>query len=193
MNPIRASKLPRRLRRPLGRRGNATIELALVLPVLVLLVAGSADLMLWMRAWFRVERVASEVATVASQYTALTTGDITALFNAGQLVAGTIDVTNGLGGQVISLASNGGSGNRIAWQRTVGGYASRIGAAGGVASLPASFTVPLGQTVLVTEAFNRRDTWVFSLKLRPDRTNRNLLYSYAVVRPRAAQLSTPPA
>lgn len=193
MNPIRTPEPPRRLGRPLGRRGNATIELALVLPVLVLLVAGSADLMLWMRAWFRVERVASEVATVASQYTALTTGDIAALFSVGQLVAGTIDVTNGLGGQAISLVANGGSGNRVAWQRTVGGHASRIGAAGGVASLPAGFTVPLGQTVLVTEAFNRRDTWVFSLKLRPGQANRNLLYSYAVVRPRAAQLSTPPA
>lgn len=189
MSPIRIPDAAR----VLGRRGSASIELALVLPVLVLLVAGSADLMLWMRAWFRVERVAAEVATVASQYTALTAGDITALFNAGQLVAGTIDVTNSLGGQVISLISNGGSGNRVTWQRTVGGYPSRIGAAGGVASLPASFTVPLGQTVLVTEAFTRRDTWVFSLKLRPDQANRNLLYAYAVVRPRAAQLSTPPA
>lgn len=176
-----------------GRRGNASIELALVLPVLVLLVAGSADLMLWMRAWFRVERVASEVATVASQYGTLTAGDITALFNAGQMVAGTIDVTNGLGGQVISLISNSGSGNRVTWQRTVGAFASRIGAAGGVAILPAGFTVPLGQTVLVTEAFSRRDTWVFSLRMQPAQANRNLLYSYAVVRPRAAQLSTPPA
>ena len=189
MSPIRIPDAARAL----GRRGSASIELALVLPVLLLLVAGSADLMLWMRAWFRIERVAAEVATAASQSTALTAGDITALFNAGQLVAGTIDVTNSLGGQVISLISNGGSGNRVTWQRTVGGYPSRIGAAGGVASLPASFTVPLGQTVLVTEAFTRRDTWVFSLKLRPDQANRNLLYAYAVVRPRAAQLSTPPA
>ena len=193
MNPTRPSEPARRGGRPLGARGSAAVELALVLPALVLLIAGSADFMLWMRAWFRVERVAAEVATVASQYTAITAGDITALFAVGQLVAGTVDVTNGLGGQVISLVANAGGGNRIAWQRTVGGYASRIGAAGGTASLPAGFAVPLGQTVLVTEAFNRRDTWVFSLKLRPGAPNRNLLYAYAVVRPRAAQLSTPPA
>jgi Flp pilus assembly protein TadG len=182
----------------MSRRGGAAIEFALILPILVLLLTGGTDIVLWLRAWFRVERTASEVANVASQYQALTTADINALFAAGQVVAGGVDVTKTAGGQVISLVTNdnGGAGgtarNLIVWQRRIGAVTSKIGTQGSVATLPAAFTVPLGQTVLVTEAFNTRNSWVYSAATLGS-GGVSQIYSYTVVRPRSAQLSTPPA
>jgi len=182
-----------RRRRKGARRGSVALEFGLVIPVFALLITAGADIMLWLRAWFRVERVASEVATVTSQFSALTTADINAIFAAGQQVAGGIPVTGSTGGQIISLVNNTGAGNRIAWQRVTGTFTSKIGTTGGVATLPAAFTVPLGQTVLVAEAFTRRSVWVFALQTMSGNSNPNEVYSYAIVRPRSAQLLTPPA
>lgn len=194
MNPIRRLRRPRRWQR-LGSstRGTVALEFALVVPTVLLLLTGGADIVQWLRAWFRVERAASEVATVASQFQALTRNDITMLFNAGQQIAGTISVSGTAGGQVMSLvSSNGdGTGNLVTWQCRQGAFASRVGATGGAAALPAGFLVPQGQTVLVSEAFTRRTPWILSAGfIAPAATD--VIYSYTVVRPRSAQLSSPP-
>ncbi len=185
--------------RAMARRGSVAVEFALILPILVLLLTGGTDTVLWLRAWLRVERTAAEVANVASQFATLTTADINMLFAAGQQVAGAVDVTVSAGGQVISLVTtdNAGTGgalrtNRILWQRKTGTVTSRIGAQGGTAVLPANFNVPLGQTVLVTEAFNTRNIWVYSA-ITFGSGGPSQVYSYTVVRPRSSQLSTPPA
>lgn len=192
MNLIRR-RLSRR-GRGLRRHGGVALEFALVLPVVLLLLTGGADIVLWLRAWFRVERVATEVGTVASQYQTLAQADITRLFNAGQLIAGTTSVSGSGGAQVISLVSSNtnGTANVLTWQCKTGSFVSRIGnTVGGSVTLPDRFLVPLGQTVLVTEAFNRNTPWVFSNGLFGT-TGSDVIYSYTVVRPRSAQLSTPP-
>lgn len=179
--------------RAMARRGNVAVEFALILPILALLLTGGSDIVLWLRAWLRVERTAAEVANVASQFQALTSADINRLFAAGQQVAGNVDVTVSAGGQIISLVTTDNTGiNRILWQRRIGTVTSKIGTVGNTAVLPASFNVPLGQTVLVAEAFNTRNSFFYSAGLMGT-TGVAQIYSYTVVRPRSAQLSTPPA
>ena len=59
-----------------GRRGAALVEFALIVPLLVLLFVATAEIVLYMRIWFRLERTAAEVANVGSQLDSLAPADL---------------------------------------------------------------------------------------------------------------------
>jgi hypothetical protein len=180
----------------IGRRAGAAVEFAMVAPFIVLLMLGTADLTNHIRAYFRIERVAAEVANIASQFDRLRQPDVVQLLDAGQLIAGDIEVTQLNGRTLISVVEGTAAGNRMIWQRaTIGGpgglFQSRIGLPNTIVTLPANMVIPIGQTVLIVEVFNRRTPWVLSRDLIGSSAPENL-YAFYIVRPRSAQLSEAP-
>lgn len=175
-----------------ARRGAAALEFAIVAPVLALLMLATADVVQLIRVYFRIERVAAEVANVTSQYERLRETDMGQILAAAQLIADDIQVTALSGRTIVSLVEGTTSGNRVRWQRATTGdpanqFASRIGTPPNAASLPTGMTMPVGQTLIVVEVFNRRSPWLLAADLLgggpPD-----TLYAYFMTRPRAAQL-----
>jgi Flp pilus assembly protein TadG len=184
-----------------GRRGSAAVEFALVMPLLALLLTATADLALHLRATFRIERTAAELANLVSQHESLTAADITRMFEAAEAISGaSLNVADpaGSGGRtVISLVAGANTevscpaANCILWQRARGNAArfpaSRIGAERGTATLPGGFIVPPAQTVIVAEVFYPRSAWLLAdafLGAGPQS-----VHAAAIVRPRAAQLT----
>jgi Flp pilus assembly protein TadG len=202
MNPSRVAERARLRRFRHARRGAAAVEFALVLPVLALLLTATADLALHLRATFRIERTAAELANLVSQHESLTAADITRMFEAAEAISGaglTVADPAGLQGgrTVISLVAGANTevtcpaANCILWQRARGNAArfpaSVIGAERGVAQLPAGFVVPPAQTVVVTEVFYPRQAWLLASAFFP--SGPQSIHASAVVRPRAAQLT----
>lgn len=174
-------------------RAAAAVEFAMVMPFLVLLMLGTVDLTNYIRAYFRVERVAAETANLVSQFERLRNADINQLFSAAQQIAGTIEVTQLAGRTIISVVEGTTAGNRMRWQRaTIGGpggmFESRIGEPPNIVTLPASLVVPVGQTVVIVEVFNRRIPWVLSANLL-GRNAPETIYAFYIMRPRSAQLA----
>ncbi len=92
-----------------ARRGVATVEFALVLPFILLLMLAGADVTVYLRTAMRVDETATELAVVVTQYSNLYQSDFTTLFSAAQTIAGTTPVTGLLGTTIISgiVNSNG--------------------------------------------------------------------------------------
>lgn len=179
---------------PRRRRAAAAVEFALVAPVLALLMLGTWDLTTYIRAYFRVERVAAEVANLTGQFERLTQADINQIFSAAQQIAGSIDVSLLSGRTIISVVQGTHQGNRMLWQRLTtpgpGGilFTSRIGQPPNIVTLPANLVVPNGQTVVITEVFNRRQPWVLSVNLLGAGAPETI-YAFHIMRPRSAQLA----
>lgn len=179
---------------PRLRLAAAAVEFALVAPILALLMAGTWDLTGYIRAYFRVERVAAEVTNLTGQFERLTQADINQIFSAGQQIAGAIDVSNLSGRTIISVVQGTPQGNRMVWQRLTtpgpGGilFTSRIGQPPNIVALPANLVLPVGQTVVITEVFNRRQPWVLAVNLLGAGTPETI-YAFHIMRPRAAQLA----
>lgn len=184
--------------RALGRRGGVALEFGLIAPALLLLFVSVAEAVVYMRTWFKVERVAAELVNIASQLETLGCTEVAGLFDAAQAIAGRINVTRvdplpGGGGRTILTAIGGqGGGNTLLWQeaRGDGEFASALGPA---TTLPDHFAVPAGQTVLVVEAVTGDRPWVFGASPAILITPPGPARAIAIMRPRTAQLSTPPA
>lgn len=176
-----------------ARRAAAAVEFALVAPFLVLAMLATVDLTTYIRAYFRVERVAAEVTNLASQYERLREQDIARLFDAAQMIAGPIQVKQTAGRTIISLVEGTTQGNRMRWQRASVGvpanqFASRIGVPPNIVTLPAGMTVPVGPTVLIVEVFNRRLPWLLSADFLGTGAP-EVIYAFYIMRPRSAQLA----
>jgi Flp pilus assembly protein TadG len=178
---------------PRRRRAAAAVEFAMVAPILALMMLATWDLTTYIRAYFRVERVAAEVTNLTGQYERLRQADINQLFDAAQQIAGAIEVTQLSGRTIISAVQGTTQGNRMVWQRaTIGGpgglFESRIGQPPNIVTLPANMLVPVGQTVVITEVFNRRVPWVLSVNLLGAGAPETI-YAFYIMRPRSAQLA----
>ena len=108
------------IRRADPRRGAAAVEFALLVPLLILLFGATAEIVIHIRTWFRLERTAAEVANVASQFDALAPADVAGLFDAAKAIAApTLAWSNGTGTgrarTVIGVVSGTASGNSLAW------------------------------------------------------------------------------
>lgn len=172
------------------RRGVATVEFALVLPFILLLMLAGADVTVYLRTAMRVDETATELAVVVTQYSSLYQSDFTALFNAAQTIAGTTPVTGLLGATIISGIVNSNGTQTIAWQQRSPSarFTSRFGTAGAAPNLPDNYTLPTGGVLIAVEVATSASPWVFSARLMPT-SSISSIRTYALYQPRLGSLA----
>ncbi|MDO9709141.1 TadE/TadG family type IV pilus assembly protein [Paracraurococcus lichenis] len=179
------------------RRGTAAVEFAILVPLLILFFVATAELVIYARAAFRLERTAAEVANVGSQLESVATADVAGLFDAAKAIAAPVlawsnGTAPGSARTVISVVANTGNGNRVSWTCARGdsGLTAQVA---GLAALPNGFIVPSGQSVLVVEVINAVTPWHIMAQSGPwffGTIGPWPLRSYAILRPRTASLTT---
>jgi hypothetical protein len=183
--PVGAGLLAR-LRR--AADGNMAVEFALVLPVLLLLMLGSAELARFVILHQKVDRVAVTMSDLVSRAETVSENDLDDMFVAAGQVAQPFDIGN-LGVVIVSSVTNpDGDGPIVAWQRSGGGAlsaTSQLGIEGGAASLSADFEVRVGETAIIAEVFYDFEPFVSELVVAPQ-----TLYRRAHHRPRLGTLET---
>ncbi len=167
----------------------AATEFALLAPLLILLVLGTTDLTNYLRIRLQVDETAAGVANLVTQYSQLYASDFTDIFNAAQLIAGSVAVTGSKGTTIVTCVVNSGAGPTIAWQQKSPGatYGSRFGAVGAAPTLPDGYVVGSGESLIATEVASATTPWVWSARLLG--TGMAVMRSYALFQPRGALLS----
>ncbi|MBV9783903.1 MAG: pilus assembly protein [Acidisphaera sp.] len=174
------------------RRGVAALEFALIAPFVLILLVGTADAVLWLQTWIRLESAAAETADITSQYTSLYQSDITGtIFPIAQDIAENTQISGSGGATIISSIVNSTGQPTITWQQRTGSaaYASAFGTAGGNATLPANYVPTTGESLIAVEVFTAPHPWVFSAGLL-GAIGMSTMYEYALFTPRTSQLST---
>ena len=170
----------------LGAAGNVAVEFALTLPVLMLLMLGSAEMARFVILHQKVDRVAVTTSDLVARAETIKESELTDIFAAAELVAQPFDLPN-LGVVIVSAVTNDdGSGPTIAWQRSGAGtasHASQIGTEGGAANLSADFEVREGETAIIAEVFYDFEPFLSELIVEPQ-----TLYRRAHHRPRLGTL-----
>jgi Flp pilus assembly protein TadG len=169
--------------------GVAGIEMAIIMPVLLLLFCGGGEVALYARSVFQTSQMASTVADAVSRYETLTASDVTSIFTVTSEIMGTDDFSKN--GYVIlsSVSRTGGANPVVAWQCKGGAVAStsKVGIVNKAATLPGNLTMDATDNVIVAEVFYRH-TPMFSnfVTIEPQ------LYKTAVFRPRLGSLTSAP-
>jgi|GEM_PF-1143194 len=136
------------------RHGVLPVEMALVLPVLVLLLVGAADVVWLSIAHEKLQRAASVIADLAARTEEIPASTVDDIFRAASEVAAPFDL-RGEGRAFLSLVGNPlGTGSRVLWQRATApglGATSRIGTPPGPADLAGALTLASGENVVVGE------------------------------------------
>ena len=182
--------------RRLGRRedGAILVETAFVMPILITMLLGAVEVGRYILVNQKVERAASSLADlVAQSEDGVTMDEIETLFGIVPHITSPYDIATN--GNVIITAvvrEEGEANATVAWQ--VDGLGdlvagSEIGSPGGNATLPAGFTLPEGETMIVGEAWYDYDALFFE-SIDPT----DPMYHRAYYRPRLSSLAdTPPA
>ncbi|RMD91129.1 MAG: hypothetical protein D6807_00370 [Alphaproteobacteria bacterium] len=145
--------------RSIGRRreGSVLVETALVLPVLILLLAGAYELGNFMLANQKVSGLSSAMADLIAQTEDdVAESEINDIFGAIAYISEPFNVVTG--GRVIISAIRGDStdGNTVLWQRCRGALAaaSRVGSTGATdVTLPADIELGDGETAVLAEVY----------------------------------------
>lgn len=177
--------------RPLGDRGNATLEFALLALAGFLLLLAGTDLAWYLRSRLRLEQVSGSMANLVTGYQQLYAGDFPMLFQAAQQMAGTVAVTGQDGATVITGIVNPAGRAVVAWRQWTGnaGYVSAFGPVGGAPqNLPDHYALPAGSSVVAVEVFSAIHPWVLSEGLMGT-IGAPVLRSAALYQPRTSLLS----
>ena len=173
-----------RLRR--AADGNVAVEFALALPVLLLMMLGSAELARFVILHQKVDRVAVTMSDLVSRAETVSESDLDDIFVAAGQVAQPFDIGN-LGVVIVSSVTNpDGAGPVVAWQRSGGGAlsaTSQLGIEGEAASLSADFEVRQGETAIIAEVFYDFEPFLSEVVVAPQ-----TIYRRAHHRPRLGTL-----
>lgn len=182
------SRSPGRPRRERGiagdERGTFIIELAVALPVLLLLLLTGIELTRFVLVNQKVERTSASLADLVAQSAVVTEAGMSNLFQAAKFVMDPFDVAAEGKLIVTSVAAAGGPA-RIKWQRSYGAGegGSAFGTEGSIASLPDGLIVRDGENIVLCEAFFRYEPMVFQDIVKTTTVGR-----FAVFRPRYGSL-----
>lgn len=167
--------------------GVSAIEFAMILPVLILLTLGSTEVARLIMLNLKLQNAAFIMADLAARDRTLNEAQVADIFFAvGDILAPFAMDESGLA--VLSgIGAGAGGAVTVSWQRTGGGpieATSRIGAAGGVATLPDSLDLAEGDTVVAAELFFDYQP-LFGIVMSPQR-----LHKAAYLRPRLGTLTS---
>ncbi|GER08190.1 hypothetical protein GCM10007972_04750 [Iodidimonas muriae] len=172
------------------RSGSILVETALVLPILLLLLAGAFELGRFMLANQKVSALAASMADMISQADqGISESEINDVFGAIEHVSKPFDV--GTDGRVIvsGVIGTSGNGNVVNWQRCAGGelsVRSQIGTQGARnVTLPGNLDLLDGDMAIVAEASFNYEPWIFFGFFDPQ-----TLRSSASFRPRFGAMDT---
>jgi Flp pilus assembly protein TadG len=170
----------------LGTTGNIAVEFALTLPVLMLLMLGSAEMARFVILHQKIDRVAVTMSDLVARAETISESELDDIFIAAEQVAEPFDLPN-LGVVIVSAVTNDdGTGPTVAWQRSGAGtasHASQIGTEGNPATLTADFEVREGETAIIAEVFYDFEPFLSELVVEPQ-----TLYRRAHHRPRLGTL-----
>ena len=135
--------LPTRRRRSLVRfigdcRGVSAIEFALLLPVMLTLYLGSVEASQGVAADRKVKLIAHALADLSSQYTDITSADMSNILNAGTAIIAPYPTTN-LKEVVSEISINAQGVGTVVWSNTLNGTALTVGE---TVNVPPSLAVP---------------------------------------------------
>ena len=172
-------------------RGLAFIEFALVLPVLLLLFMGGYELSRLVIVSQRLEKVAYTVNDVVTQQTSVTNAQLGNIMTAAAEIMQPYPFASN-GGIVLSSVYQSGATTSptVLWQYQGGGTlpsTSRIGQPGGLATLPAGFTLNATDNVIIAEVFYNYTPLLTAGPIQP-----TTLYKIVIFKPRLGALTTPP-
>jgi len=167
--------------------GVAAVEFALGLPLLILLLFGSVEVTRSVLITQKLERVSATLSDVVSQSQSATSTQLGQIITAaGQLMLPYDFASDGYA-IISSVSKTGTNAPVINWQYKSAGtiQTSHIGVSGGVATMPANFTMVDKDTVIVTEVFfNYRPLFASIIY------NNGQLYRYSIYKPRLGNLTT---
>ena len=168
--------------------GNVAVEFALAVPVLLLLMLGSAEMARFVLLYQKMERVATTVSDLVARAETISESQITDIFAAVDQVAEPFDLAD-LGVVFVSSITNtDGTGPVIAWQRHGGGVysaTSELGSQGDTPVLPPDFVVREGETAIISEVYYDFAPFLSEMIVRPQ-----VIYRVAHHRPRLGTLDT---
>lgn len=161
------------------------VELALVMPILLLLLLVGVELTRFMIINQKVERASATIADLVSQTTVMTENGLQSLFAATNEIFEPFEL-GGNGTIIVSSIGAAGGPATIDWQRFFGGGTdgSYFGEQAKIATLPPGLTVTGDEHLIACEVFYRYQPMMFQDVLPAD----SLLYRYAVFRPRFGTL-----
>lgn len=167
-------------------RGAVLPELALAMPVLIMMTLGGIEIARYTLLHQKLDRVAASVGDLVAQAQTLTVADVNNLFDAVEHVAKPFELAADGLVVVSSVSKDTSTPPAMNWQQTGGGTlvaTSQIGTPGGSVTLPTGFVMPDGDTVIVAEVFYDYTPWIFG-----GVTGSAQLYHMAVFRPRLGSL-----
>jgi Flp pilus assembly protein TadG len=155
-----ATTLARRLARPLAhfvreRRGLAAVEFAMLLPMLMTLFLGTAEVTTGVAIQRKVTLTARTVADLASQYTSITAADMTNILNASSDVIAPYSATT-LKSVVSELSIDGQGQATVVWSSTLNGTALTVGQ---TVNVPSALAVPNSYLLLGQASYSYNPTY----------------------------------
>lgn len=174
-----------RMRRWLTRfgvdeRASTVVEMALAIPVLLILALGGVEVARYVLLNQKVTRATTSMADLVSQAESVTASDLDGLYQASVYILEPFKLPSDGVVLISSIVASGGK-STIAWQKALGGIAggSKFGLAGGAATLPTGFTIRDGDSVIAAETFYKYSPLFAGQYLAAD-----TLYSSALYKPR---------
>lgn len=145
----------RRVRRgPGSEDGGALVELAIALPVLLVLLMGVFEAARFVVLSLKLDNVAGTIGDIVARSPQLTVGELDAMLGAADDIAAPFDIL-GRGAVLVSCVGRDDSQpSRVFWQRRIGSRAAEggVGPAGGPATVPGGLSLEPGETAIVAES-----------------------------------------
>jgi hypothetical protein len=165
-------------------RGAVSVELALLLPLLIMLLTGAVETINYVLLNQKLERTSATLSDLVSQSRRMSEGLMLNLFASVDEVMRPYDLRTEGSVLVTSVSLSNGAA-RIDWQRSSGGggHDSALGKQGEAPSLPAGLVLRDGDNVIVCEAW-----FVYDPVLLNGLLHKSTLYRTAVFRPRFGRL-----
>jgi len=170
------------------RGGNALMEFAFALPVLMVLLLGCLETTRYVLIQQKLDRTSASVADLVAQANTISESEVEAIIGlTGQLMQ-PYEFSNDGVVFVTSVTEDVDDGPMVQWQVDGAGVlsaASAIGVVDDPAVMPSGFAMRDAETVIVTEVFYTYRPWIFD-RFIPEQT----IYRLSVRRPRLGGLST---